>query len=41
MFNYKKVHRFEKVTDILLTYLQTAKIVFKVYAHELVNKEKK
>lgn len=38
MFNYKKLHKFDKITNALLDYLSKAKIVFKVYAYELVNK---
>lgn len=44
-FDYKKLHKFDKVTDVLLEYLQTAKvncieiqIIFKIYAYELVPK---
>ena len=28
VFDYKKLHHFEKITDTLLTYLQTAKVSY-------------
>lgn len=41
MFNYSKVHKLDKVTEKILGYLTTAKIVFKVYGCEIIPEEKK
>jgi len=45
VWNYKKLHMFDKINDVLLNYLITAKvkfrlmkIVFKIYAYEIVSK---
>lgn len=40
-FDYVKLHKFNNVSEEILKYLTTAKLIFKVYGYEKIPEEKK